>query len=89
MTSTKPALEAPLGELCRCLLRDGAGIQTAYLENRSTTTKMELMPCTLGSPLMKSMDTDSHGPSLYNYLIDRSVGTLWVLAKRTPMPAFL
>ena len=37
------------------------GINMTILENRSTTTRIESMPADSGKPVMKSIDTISHG----------------------------
>ena len=39
----------------------GAIIKTAYFENLSTTTNIELNPLTLGKPQIKSMEIGTHG----------------------------
>ncbi|KAM6571039.1 hypothetical protein CsatA_015119 [Cannabis sativa] len=39
----------------------GAGMNTPYFENRSTTTKIDMHPVTFGNPTMKSILIDCHG----------------------------
>ena len=50
-----------------------AGLKTTFLENLSTTTKIDPKPSTFGNPLMKSIDKHCHGLSgmgrAYNKLV--------------------
>jgi hypothetical protein len=45
---------------CATLYYEDMEKKFANLVNRSTTTYMQSMPCTLGKPVMKSMDMLSH-----------------------------